>query len=212
MEYAGHSSLHSYLKNKSGRKLKEDEGKYIFKQVVEGISYLHSKNVIHRDIKLENLLLDDNKILKIIDFGFSVCVKKEQKINNFCGTPTYMAPEIVSKKEYFGAPVDVWALGVLLYVLLCGTFPFKAQEEKELYKKIIKGTFDFPHHLSYGAKNLISKLLMYNPFDRLESKDVYFYKNINNYLILLIKILLDLWLNPMSASNIKEFKNIINIK
>ena len=83
-----------------------------------------------------------------------------------------MAPEIVSKKEYSGAPVDVWALGVLLYVLLCGTFPFKAQDEKELYRKIIKGTFDFPPHLSYGAKNLIAKLLMYNPFDRIESKDV----------------------------------------
>ena len=172
MEYASHSSLHSFLKAKPGRKLKEDECKYIFKQIVEGIVYLHSKNIIHRDIKLENLLLDEIKTLKIIDFGFSVCVKPDQKINNFCGTPTYMAPEIVSKKEYSGAPVDVWALGVLLYVLLCGTFPFKAQDEKELYRKIIKGTFDFPPHLSYGAKNLIAKLLMYNPFDRIESKDV----------------------------------------
>ena len=172
MEFASHASLHSYLKAKPGRKLKEDEGKYIFKQVVDGIYYLHSKNIIHRDIKLENLLLDENKTLKIIDFGFSICVKNDQRINNFCGTPTYMAPEIVSKKEYFGAPVDVWALGVLLYVLLCGTFPFKAQEEKELYKKIIKGTYEFPHHLSYGAKNLISKMLFYNPFERIQTKDV----------------------------------------
>lgn len=172
MEYAGHNSLHSYLKAKPNRKLREDECKYIFKQIVEGISYLHAKNIVHRDIKLENLLLDDNRTLKIIDFGFSVCIKPEQKINNFCGTPTYMAPEIVSKKEYYGPPIDVWALGVLLFVLLCGTFPFRAQEEKELYKKIIRGTFDFPAHLSYGAKNLIGKLLMYNPFERIQAKDV----------------------------------------
>lgn len=179
MEYTGHASLYSYLKAKPGRKLKEDECKYIFKQIVEGISYLHSKNIIHRDIKLENLLLDENKTLKIIDFGFSVCVKSDQKINNFCGTPTYMAPEIVSKKDYFGPPIDVWALGVLLYVLLCGTFPFKAQDEKELYKKIIKGNYDFPHHLSYGSKNIIAKLLSYNPSDRIEAKDVRFLLSIS---------------------------------
>lgn len=172
MEYAGHSSLHSYLKSKPGRKLREDECKFIFKQVVEGICYLHSKNIIHRDIKLENLLLDESRTLKIIDFGFSMCIKNDQRINNFCGTPTYMAPEIVSKKEYYGPPIDVWALGVLLYVLLCGTFPFRAQEEKELYKKIIKGNFEFPPHLSYGSKNLISKLMMYNPSERIQTKDV----------------------------------------
>ncbi len=121
---------------------------------------------------LSKLLTGFATFIQIIDFGFSVCVKNDQTINNFCGTPTYMAPEIVSKKEYFGAPVDVWALGVLLYVLMCGTFPFKAQEEKELYRKIIKGTYEFPQHLSYGAKNLIAKMLFYNPYERIQTKDV----------------------------------------
>jgi serine/threonine protein kinase len=89
--------------------LKEDEGKFIFKQVLEGISYLHAHNIVHRDIKLENLLLDTSSSnLKIIDFGFSLYNPQDKKIASFCGTPTYMAPEIVSKKEYYGTPVDVW--------------------------------------------------------------------------------------------------------
>lgn len=87
---------------------------------------MHNKNVIHRDIKLENLLINtDTKQIKIIDFGFSICALPDQKLKSFCGTPSYMAPEIVSKQEYLGPPVDVWCIGILLYVLMCGNFPFR---------------------------------------------------------------------------------------
>ena len=164
--------MYSYLKAKPGRKLREEEGRKIFRQVVEGIKYCHSKSVVHRDIKLENLLLDDKKMVKIIDFGFSVCIPSNKKLNNFCGTPTYMAPEIVSKKDYFGAPVDIWALGVLLFVLLTGLFPFKASDEKELYKKILKGGFEFPPHLSDTAKSLIAKMLNMNAAERINIIEV----------------------------------------
>ena len=100
--------------------------------------YLHSLNVVHRDIKLDNILIEeDTKMVKMIDFGFSVIVN-QNRLKIFCGTPSYMAPEIVSKIEYSGPPADIWALGVLLYALLCGKFPFRGQNDKELYNNIQK--------------------------------------------------------------------------
>jgi MAP/microtubule affinity-regulating kinase len=88
-------------------------------------------------VKLENILLDETKtVVKMIDFGFSTCIPHERKVKIFCGTPSYMAPEIVSKTEYSGPPADIWALGVLLFALLCGRFPFKGQNDKELYSHI----------------------------------------------------------------------------
>jgi MAP/microtubule affinity-regulating kinase len=124
MEYVRGGSLHFYLKQHLNRRLPEEEAKRIFKQVVEGIRYLHNRCITHRDIKLENLLLDDDNNIRIIDFGFSTCIPIERKVKMFCGTPSYMAPEIVNKTEYCGPPADIWALGVLLFTLLCGTFPY----------------------------------------------------------------------------------------
>ena len=92
----------------------------------------------HRDIKLENILIEEKtKKLKLIDFGFCCCSKERLKV--FCGTPSYMSPEIVSKKEYYGNSADIWACGVLLYVLLQGCFPFKSSFEKDLFRKIQRG-------------------------------------------------------------------------
>ena len=125
MEYVNGGSLHGYLKGKPNRQMAEIEAKYLWQQVVFGIHYLHQRNVTHRDIKLENILLDETRTrVKLIDFGFSTCIPHEKKVKIFCGTPSYMAPEIVSKIEYAGPPADIWALGVLLYALLCGRFPF----------------------------------------------------------------------------------------
>ena len=97
----------------------------MFKAIVSAIAYCHSKQICHRDIKLENILLDEQGNPKLIDFGFSTCIPNDKKVKIFCGTPSYMSPEIVQKIEYNGPPADVWALGVLLYALLTGTFPFK---------------------------------------------------------------------------------------
>lgn len=125
MELGGYTSLHSYLKTKVDRKLSEEEAKTHFRQTVEAIDYLHKKSIAHRDIKLENILLDESSKIKIIDFGFSVQTQKDKLLNVFCGTPSYMSPELATKKDYQGWHADVWALGVLLYVFLCGKFPFK---------------------------------------------------------------------------------------
>jgi serine/threonine protein kinase len=130
--------------------------------VVEGIRYCHNRSITHRDIKLENLLLDDDKNVKIIDFGFSTCIPNDKRVKIFCGTPSYMAPEIVNKTEYCGPPADVWALGVLLFTMLCGCFPYRGATDAELYGKISSSDYKIPSDLdtsmSPEARQLICVL------------------------------------------------------
>lgn len=122
-----------------------------------------------RDIKLENILIEAKSgTVKLIDFGFS-CISKD-RLKIFCGTPSYMSPEIVSKKEYYGGPADVWACGVLLYTLLVGVFPFKSvTTERELFRKINRGIVNFqqaPSSLSAEARDLIQVMLTVDPAER----------------------------------------------
>jgi serine/threonine protein kinase len=171
MEYVGGGSLHGYLKARSNRRLDEKEAKRVFKQILEGIKYCHSRCITHRDIKLENILLDDNNNIKIIDFGFSTCIPNDKKIKIFCGTPSYMAPEIVQKLEYTGPPADIWALGVLLFTILSGCFPYRGATDKELYKKIMRADYRIPSEvinsgLSSEAIELLKKLFMINAEQR----------------------------------------------
>ena len=126
MELIEGLSLLDYLKNKKNKRLEEYEAKKIFKQIIYGLNYCHSKFIYHRDIKLENIIVcDDQQNIKIIDFGFSTFASKSKFLNFFCGTPSYMAPELCFKREYLGQAVDIWSSGILLYTLLCGFFPFK---------------------------------------------------------------------------------------
>lgn len=107
----------------------------IMAQVLSGLAYMHERNISHRDMKPENIIFNPRTgQVKIIDFGFA-CVSKD-KLRVFCGTPSYMSPEIVAKREYSGPSADIWACGVILFVLLTGTVPFKATTEKELFRKI----------------------------------------------------------------------------
>lgn len=176
MEYVGGGSLHGYLKSKPNRRLEESDAKRIFKQILEGIKYCHSRCITHRDIKLENLLLDDQNNIKIIDFGFSTCIPNDKKIKIFCGTPSYMAPEIVQKIEYAGPPADIWALGVLLFTLLSGCFPYRGATDKELYRKIMRADYKIPSEvaatLSNEAINLIRKLFTIDADKRPSARDV----------------------------------------
>ena len=133
MEYVGGGSSHSLLKSRPGRRIEEDEARKIYRQVISALLYCHQKCVAHRDIKLENVLLDGKGNVKLIDFGFSTCIPNDKKIKIFCGTPSYMAPEIVGRKEFCGPPADIWASGVLLFAFFCGCFPFRGQNDKDLY-------------------------------------------------------------------------------
>jgi len=112
-------------------------------------------------------------VAKVIDFGFSTCIPHERKVKIFCGTPSYMAPEIVSKIEYSGPPADIWALGVLLYALLCGKFPFRGQNDKELYTNICKQEISFPDHVSPQARFFLNKLFHKNPDRRITAKEIF---------------------------------------
>ena len=141
MENVSGGSLHSYLKQMINKQLDEEEARRIINQILIALKYCHSKCIAHRDIKLENILLDEHKNVKLIDFGFSTCIPNHKKLRMFCGTPSYMAPQIVSKVEYAGPPADIWATGVLMYALLNGCFPFRGQTDDDLYRRIKRGTY-----------------------------------------------------------------------
>jgi serine/threonine protein kinase len=127
MELIEGLSLLSFIKSKPQRKVEEADCKYIFSQIMSGINYLHLKGICHRDIKLENIIIDNNLSIKIIDFGFGAIGPKSKLQNFFCGTPSYMPPEIVQKKDYVGSFADIWSIGILLFTLLSGSFPFRGK-------------------------------------------------------------------------------------
>ena len=124
MELVRGLSLYELLKMQPDRKI---NAKTIIKQILKALVYCHSKCVSHRDIKLENVIISNSGEVKVIDFGFSTCIPNDKQVKMFCGTPSYMAPEIAQKTEYCGPPVDIWATGVLFFVLLSGKFPFKGR-------------------------------------------------------------------------------------
>lgn len=166
MELINGISLLSYLKSKTDRRAGQKNTIKIFKQLVQAVEYCHNKNICHRDIKLENIIIDNDLNLKLLDFGFAAVISKTKLLNFFCGTPSYMPPEIVQKKEYIGFNADIWCLGILLYTLLCGSFPFRGNTEKELYTRIIKRNFYIPDYVNDIEKNLLNSLLQINPENR----------------------------------------------
>ena len=158
MELCQGKSLYHYIKKKQGQKLDEFECRTIFKQLVEAVAYLHQLNICHRDLKLDNVLIDDQKNVKLIDFGFSVVCGSDQRLGLFCGTPHYMDPDIARKREYLGQPADVWALGVVLFILLTGKLPFFGEFEGDLFRKIQKAKYEFPKGTSNESKNVIKRI------------------------------------------------------
>jgi MAP/microtubule affinity-regulating kinase len=182
MELVNGVSLLAYLKAKPNRRIEENECKQIFFQIVKGIAHCHSRSICHRDIKLENIIVEETKFVKIIDFGFGTVISENKLCNFFCGTPSYMPPEIVQKRDYIGKLylynnclgqyADIWSLGILLYTLLCGAFPFRALNEKELYSKITKGVYNFPDHMSSSACDLVRRILNLTPAIRPTAEEV----------------------------------------
>ena len=159
LEYVPGGSTHGFLKSKPNRRMPEEDARSIFRQLINALKYLHSKCIAHRDIKLENVMLDERRQVKLIDFGFSTCIPNEQMIKLFCGTPSYMAPEIVKKVEFCGPPTDIYASGVLLFAFFCGQFPFRGQNDKELYSKIIVGDLNIPEHVPPGPRSVIIRCM-----------------------------------------------------
>ena len=172
LEYINGISLLQYIKNMSDHKINEKKCKILFYQIVKGINYCQLKNICHRDIKLENILLIDNSKIKIIDFGFGIITNNNTYHKFFCGTPSYMSPEVINKEKYIAQFYDIWSLGILLYTMLCGFFPFFGNNENELFEKINNGNFDLPNFISEKGKKLIRKILVFKPKDRPSTEEI----------------------------------------
>nr|XP_019706940.1 CBL-interacting protein kinase 8 isoform X3 [Elaeis guineensis] len=154
-------------------KLSEADSRRYFQQLIDGVDYCHSKGVYHRDLKPENLLLDSQGNLKISDFGLSaVPAEGVSLLHTTCGTPNYVAPEVLSHKGYDGAIADIWSCGVILYVLMAGYLPFDEVDLTTLYTKIEKAEFSCPSWFSGGAKSLIHRILDPNPASRIRIEEI----------------------------------------
>ncbi|KAL5773976.1 hypothetical protein ACOSP7_011533 [Xanthoceras sorbifolium] len=156
-------------------RLKEDEARKYFQQLINAVDYCHSRGVCHRDLKPENLLLDANGNLKVSDFGLSALpqqVREDGLLHTTCGTPNYVAPEVINNKGYDGAKADLWSCGVILFVLMAGYLPFEEFNLMALYKKIFKADFKSPPWFSSSAKKLITRILDPNPLTRITIAEV----------------------------------------
>jgi 5'-AMP-activated protein kinase catalytic alpha subunit len=147
----------------------EPTARKYFRQLMSGVDYCHRQQVCHRDLKPENLLLDENECLKISDFGLSALYGTDQDstlLKTTCGTPNYVAPEVLADNGYSGFEADIWSCGVILYVLLAGFLPFDEPAMSVLFRKIMKGDFHYPLWFSPSARELVEMILRTNPKER----------------------------------------------
>ncbi|XP_011080461.1 CBL-interacting serine/threonine-protein kinase 3 isoform X1 [Sesamum indicum] len=156
-------------------RMKEDEARKYFQQLINAVDYCHSRGVFHRDLKPENLLLDAAGNLKVSDFGLSALsqqVRDDGLLHTTCGTPNYVAPEVLNDRGYHGATADLWSCGVILFVLLAGYLPFDDSNLMNLYKKISNAEFTCPPWISFGAMKLITRILEPNPEKRITVPEI----------------------------------------
>ena len=170
MEYCKNGELFDYIVSK--KRLKENEACCFFQQIINGVDYLHKQGIIHRDLKPENLLLDDKYHIKISDFGLSTFFSKNNYLQTACGTPSYAPPEMLEGHEYNGEATDVWSCGIILYAMLCGTLPFSESQEEIIVKKIKMHDYTIPNYLSKDAKDLLNHILIINPKERYNIKQI----------------------------------------
>ncbi|KAJ9546324.1 hypothetical protein OSB04_018867 [Centaurea solstitialis] len=173
LEYVNGGELFDTIASKG--KLKESDGRKLFQQLIDGVGYCHDKGVYHRDLKLENVLIDAKGNIKISDFGLSALpqhLRDDGLLHTTCGSPNYVAPEILQNRGYDGATSDTWSCGVILYVILTGYLPFDDRNLAVLYQKIFKGDVQMPKWLPQGAKNLIKRILDPNPKTRITIAEI----------------------------------------
>jgi 5'-AMP-activated protein kinase catalytic alpha subunit len=155
------------------QKITEKEARKYFHQLIDAVDYCHSRKVYHRDLKPQNILLDAQGNLKVSDFGLSVLHQTDTILSTTCGSPNYIAPEVVVSQNYYGAAADIWSCGVILFELLAGFSPFEDSNLFDQYRKICKAEYSFPLWFSYGARNLIAKILDPRPNSRMTIAQIY---------------------------------------
>ncbi|ORY49962.1 Pkinase-domain-containing protein [Rhizoclosmatium globosum] len=167
LEYEEGGELFDYIISK--HVLPESEARTKFRQLLSAIQYCHINGIVHRDLKPENILLDSHGNMKLIDFGFSNVVRDGNMMDTFCGSPSYAAPEMIARRKYNGQDVDIWALGVILFVLVCGYHPFDCQHMGRMYTNILSARYKFPEEspkVSDNAKDILASMLKVNPLER----------------------------------------------
>nr|XP_030692558.1 serine/threonine-protein kinase SIK2 isoform X3 [Globicephala melas] len=155
----------NYLAN-HGR-LNESEARRKFWQILSAVDYCHGRKIVHRDLKAENLLLDNNMNIKIADFGFGNFFKSGELLATWCGSPPYAAPEVFEGQQYEGPQLDIWSMGVVLYVLVCGALPFDGPTLPILRQRVLEGRFRIPYFMSEDCEHLIRRMLVLDPSKRL---------------------------------------------
>ncbi|KAJ7514376.1 hypothetical protein O6H91_23G041600 [Diphasiastrum complanatum] len=169
MKMVKHPNIVQLYEVKKGR-LREDEARKYFQQLINAVDFCHSRGVYHRDLKPENLLLDAEGNLKISDFGLSALpqqLREDGLLHTTCGTPNYVAPEVINSRGYSGATADLWSCGVILFVLMAGYLPFDETNLMNLYRKIYRAEFKCPSWFTSGARKLILRILHPNPKSRI---------------------------------------------
>ena len=170
MEYCEGKEILDYILTKN--RLNELESLKYFQQLINCLFYLHSQNIAHRDIKIDNMLLDSNKDLKLIDFGLSTKYTDDDLLDQPCGTVVYAAPEVLEGKEYHGMLADVWSSGIVLFGMLAGYLPFSDKDDEENKKQVIKGIINIPDFFSAQVKDLLKHMLDVNPMTRYTLQEI----------------------------------------
>uniref|UniRef100_A0A1B6MFR4 non-specific serine/threonine protein kinase n=1 Tax=Graphocephala atropunctata TaxID=36148 RepID=A0A1B6MFR4_9HEMI len=169
-EFASGGEIFDYLVTNG--KIPEKEACRVFHQIVSAVSYCHTRNIVHRDLKAENLLLDENMNIKLADFGFSNHFVPGEMLSTWCGSPPYAAPELFEGKRYDGPKADIWSLGVVLYVLVCGALPFDGTTLQCMRNRVMAGKFRIPYFMSADCEHLIRHMLLVDPEKRLSVKQI----------------------------------------
>ncbi|XP_062544540.1 serine/threonine-protein kinase SIK3 homolog isoform X2 [Armigeres subalbatus] len=178
-EHAARGEIFDHLV--ANGRMKEEEASRIFSQIISAVDYCHSKGIVHRDLKAENVLLDNEMNVKLADFGFSNTFCEGTPLRTWCGSPPYAAPEVFQGVEYDGPKSDIWSLGVVLYVLVCGALPFDGATLHDLRSVVVAGKFRIPFFMSQECEHLIRHMLVVEPEKRYTVKQIANHKWLEMY-------------------------------